>query len=237
MPLDPSRRTALVFASSWLLVGSLVTAIGCQAPKAPDDPDLQVTIQQGYPLFDGRCDEYADLSAQSTELPHDVTLWTFQDAAYVWLCLALPEESMGTIDLRIEAPGLEDAVNLHVSAQLGEWRADFPDEAPQDAASPIWGTTHGWFANAATTAYRQDEEGELQRTWAYSEGREVQLDKDRFGRGSWKLHLQLEMIRDDEGQFQTVFHPPTSAPSEEGQSEEGLSESAGPAPTWRLEVD
>lgn len=77
-----------------------------------------------------------------------IVVQMFQDEAYVWLCYPVPEDSYGTLDLVVDAPGLDEPVNLHVSAQLGEWRAGHRDEAPQGADSDAWWRVEGWWSNA-----------------------------------------------------------------------------------------
>lgn len=137
-----------------------------------------------------------------------ISVLLFQDADYVWLCYALPAESYGTLDLVVDSPGLADPVNLHVSAQLGEWRADRPDEAPQDADSDRWWTVHGWWSNAVSwNGLRETDEG-TQPNFQASEGRELQLSKARFGRGTWRLGFSIGAVRDADGNMQQITLPP-----------------------------
>ena len=140
----------------------------------------------------------------------NLSVLLFQDADYVWLCYALPEQSYGTLDLVVDSPGLADPVNLHVSAQLGEWRVGHPGEEPQDAESDRWWKVHGWWSNAVSwNGTRETDQGPRPNFQA-SEGRELQLSKARFGRGTWRLNFSIGSVRDaDNGMKQIVL------PSEE----------------------
>jgi hypothetical protein len=99
------------------------------------------------PMLDGACSEYENLKAARVMIDTDLTMQVYQDTDYVWLCIALPPQSFGTIDLQISSQGLPAPLNLHVSAQLGEWRADVPGDAPQTAASDKWWNISKWTAN------------------------------------------------------------------------------------------
>ena len=92
----------------------------------------------GYPLLDGDCGEYAALAQAKHRVSDDVALYVFQDHDYVWFCYTLPANSFGMADLTVAAPALKKPLNLHVSAQLGEWPADEPDAAPASPDSPQW---------------------------------------------------------------------------------------------------
>ena len=159
-----------------------------------------------YPLLDGVCDEYSQLESRVYELPHGVQLNLVQDADYVWLCYSLPPESYGTLDLRIETPALEDPLNLHVSAQLGEWRADHPDEAPVGPSSDIWWRIEGWSANSVRiNGTRETPQGPRPHFLA-DVGRELQLSKSRFGRGEWRLRFEIRNVQVG-GEDVTILYP------------------------------
>lgn len=160
-----------------------------------------------YPTLDGACDEYAGLKAEMQPLGDNVRLLIFQDAANVWLCAALPPESYGTLDLVIEAPALAEALNLHVSAQLGEWPANDPEAAPASAGAEGWWKISGW------SAFPMRMNGFIERAdgrrpnYLHSPGRELQLSKARFGKGDWRLRLAFQGIASDDGNYTTVTFP------------------------------
>jgi len=146
--------------------------------------------EPGSPLMDGRCNEYATLAQEHHALAPQVDLHVFQDDDYVWLCYSLPPESHGTLDMYIDAPRLAQPLNLHVSAQLGEWPAD--GEGPSGARSEQWWQVDGWWAN---TAHFNGSRGEGENRRPYfrpSEGRELQMSKEHFGRGEWRLQLDIQ---------------------------------------------
>jgi hypothetical protein len=161
-----------------------------------------------YPLLDGRCDEYPDLGARVVAESEIISVLFFQDADYVWLCYTLPDDSYGTLDLEVDSPGLADPVNLHVSAQLGEWRVDHPEEVPTSAASDRWWKVQGWWSNAVSwNGTRETDDGPRQNFRA-SEGRELQLSKARFGRGSWRLRFAIGSVRDTDAEVKQIVLPP-----------------------------
>jgi hypothetical protein len=161
-----------------------------------------------YPLLDGRCDEYRRIGAHVVAESDVVSVLFFQDADYVWLCYTLPSDSYGTLDLEVDSPGLADPVILHVSAQLGEWRVDHPEEVPTSAASDRWWKVQGWWSNAVSwNGTRETDDGPRQNFQA-SEGRELQLSKARFGRGSWRLRFAIGSVRDADGEIKQILLPP-----------------------------
>jgi hypothetical protein len=97
---------------------SLLAAVLFQFATANADPSIIP------PMIDGRCEEYNGLNATQVKMDEAVTLHVYQSKHFVWLCYDYPEGSYGTLDLRVEAPGLKEAMNLHISAQLGDWPAD-----------------------------------------------------------------------------------------------------------------
>ena len=79
---------------------ALAGSIGAAQASAP-----------AYPLLDGRCDEYQRIGSEVLAEDDTISVLLFQDDDYVWLCYALPEESYGTLDLRVDSPGLAEPIN------------------------------------------------------------------------------------------------------------------------------
>ncbi len=188
-----------------------VLLAGACSPKGVDDsPTLnspQKAAMHTYPLLDGRCQEYAELGATQVPIAADSVLHIFQDEAYVWLCASLPPASYGTGNLWIESPGLAAPLNLHVSAQLGEWPADHSEAAPQDASSDRWWNNKGWASNImAFGGLRSRGERKVPR-FLPAQGSEFQLSKERFGRGQWQLRLSLSGVASAEGGLTTIHLP------------------------------
>jgi len=157
------------------------------------------------PLVDGKCQEYEGLSAQVIELDHGVKLHFYQNQHYVWICYCYQEGSYGTLDLQVEAPGLDEPLNLHVSAQLGEWPVNKPEEQPQDPLSDKWWNHVGWTANEIWPN-GIDRSGErAQPQFKNAKARELQLSKARFGRGEWKLKFNIRALRTTNGMANLNF--------------------------------
>lgn len=159
------------------------------------------------PLLDGQCGEYDALDAREVEMSEQITLQVFQDASYVWLCYALPDDSYGTLDLTLRTTTLESPVNLHVSAQLGEWPANDPDLAPQTADSDLWWQVDGWWSNAVSFNGTDDAQDPPGLNFRPSAGRELQLSKARFGKGMWNARFEIRAIRLPDGTRTSLTYP------------------------------
>lgn len=162
------------------------------------------TRRPAYPLLDGACDEYPSLAQATYKISDDLTLYLFQDRDYVWLCYTLPENSFGMADLVVAAPALTQPLNLHVSAQLGEWPADKPNAAPASADSPQWWNHRGWSGttvpfNGAKAALDDAGKPKVDYNFRMTRARELQLSKQRFGRGGWRWHIDIRNVADGKG--------------------------------------
>lgn len=180
----------LVIAGLWLLAA---TASAAQSRQTP-----------AYPLLDGACDEYPALAQAKYEVSDDITLYLFQDRDYVWLCYTLPENSFGMADLVVDAPALDAPLNLHVSAQLGEWPAGKPEAAPASADSAQWWNHRGWTGatvrfNGAKAELDDAGKPRVDYNFRLSPARELQLSKQRFGRGQWRWHIDIRNVADGKG--------------------------------------
>jgi len=171
---------------------------------------LIVAMQAGagqYPLLDGRCDEYRGIGAEVVAEGENISVLLFQDANYVWMCYTLPDDSYGTLDLVVDSPGLAGPVNLHVSAQLGEWRVGHPEDVPQSAESDRWWNVHGWWSNAVSWNGTQKTDDGPRPNFRATEGRELQLSKTRFGRGSWRLTFMIGSVRNADAELEQISLP------------------------------
>ena len=180
--------------------------LAASAVSAADKPG------PAYPLLDGACDEYPALAASKHRIAGDVDLYLFQDRDYVWLCYTLPENSFGMADLTLAAPGLPGKLNLHVSAQLGEWPADEPDAAPASADSGKWWNHRGWSGttvpfNGASASLDADGKPKLDYNFRRTRAREMQLSKARFGRGEWRWHIDIRNVADGKGGQRSLRFP------------------------------
>ena len=157
-----------------------------------------------YPLMDGACDEYPSLAHSKHHIADDIELFLFQDRDYVWLCYTLPENSFGWTDLIIDAPGLKQTLNLHVSAQLGEWPAYQSHAVPDSADSPRWWNNRGWSAttlpfNGASASLDETGKPKVDYNFRRTRAREMQLSKARFGRGEWRWRIGIHRVADGQG--------------------------------------
>jgi hypothetical protein len=154
---------------------------------------LLIAAAAAEPMLDGRCDDYAGTAAVA-ELT-GVKAYVRQTTEHVWLCFAVPEGSYASLDLTIQAPKLAKPLNLHASAQLGEWAADNPAAAPANASSPEWWNVDGWWASTTPFNGAITTPQGRQVNFRTVAGRELQLSKRRFGTGAWSLSATLADVQ------------------------------------------
>jgi len=140
-------------------------------------------------LLDARCDaaEYAGAARQ--DLGGGVSLQARHDSHYLVLCLSLPPDSFGSLDLYVR--GADGALhNLHVSAQIGE-RTRGP------GGWPAWrfGNAQGWYGPpVAFRGLATDASGRARADFTPSAARELQLPRARFGPGPWRVRVELNAL-------------------------------------------
>lgn len=156
-------------------------------------------------FLDGSCAEYTTLGAETHAVMDGATLHLAETDSALWICLTVPDDALGLVDLRVHAPGLSAPVNLHVSAQLGEWPADDADAAPTAPDSPTWWNQRGWYANWVPLLGFRQVDGKSQPNFARGTARELVLQKARFGRGEYRLGFELRLHADPA--VVTVFPP------------------------------
>jgi hypothetical protein len=162
--------------------------------------------QHPTPLMDADCSEYRELPAQRISVASGIELYIYQDEHYVWLCYTYPPGSRGLLDMQLKTDKLASPLNLHVSAQLGEWPVDRDDLRPKGAESDLWWNTSGW-TGTVSWINGMDTSGPTPRyRWKDAKAREIQLAKKRFGRGDWQFTLSIH-VRDQSGKFQDVPFP------------------------------
>ncbi|MCE7993432.1 MAG: hypothetical protein HEP71_15705 [Roseivirga sp.] len=170
------------------------------------------TAQKAPPLIDGQCTEYERLNAKTISLAHGVKLHIYQDQHYVWLCYCYREGSFGILDMKLETSQLDGPLNLHVSAQLGEWPLNKPELQPENSTSEKWWNHNGWTANAVWLNGLNRTEENTSPNWRNPLAREIQLSKDRFGRGEWKVKMNIGSIMTAEGALEGIVFPEGDKP-------------------------
>ena len=163
---------------------------------------------QIHPMVDGRNLEWDKLNKKTIELSKDVNLFIFQNESYVWISYDFPKGSFGTLDMIIETEKIINPINLHVSTQLGEWNLGDKENIPKTATSNLWWNNQGWtannlWANGIDTVSYDTPEFKIKN----GDIREIQLSKLRFGRGKWKIKLEINAIKTKEGSFINLEYP------------------------------
>lgn len=187
------KRSTLVFP---ILIAFLISS--CQSDSGTNEAP---------PLVDGSIEDFKALGVIPTNLGPGVDLYFYQDKHYVWIAYDYPDGSWGTLDLKLKTEELDGPLNLHVSAQVGEWPLDNPELAPKNPESNYWWNTNGWTANAVWTN-GMDRSGDVPRyRFKNAKARELQLSKKRFGRGEWKLTMEIRAIAQANGERSTITFP------------------------------
>jgi hypothetical protein len=186
----------------WLCI---VLGAACGKPAGTSSP-ATAKGKPSYPLLDGRCDEYPAIAQERHRIAAGIELFLFQDPDYLWLCFTLPPDAFGATDVVVAAPGLSEPLNLHVSAQLGEWVAARPEAAPGDVSSDRWWNQRGWTAMPVPFNGVTDDAGSSFK-FKPTPGRELQLGKRRFGRGPWRLAIHIAGLGDGSDAPQTARFP------------------------------
>jgi hypothetical protein len=175
------------------VIGILLTALVAAVPTAAVPPSAKpptVALPTGHRvLLDTRCEPAEWSDAVRVVVSPAVELLLKQDAESAFLCLTLPDGSYGTLDLYLQAAPGEAPWDLHVSAQVGE-RQRGP------AGWPEWqfGNHRGWFSPAVPLRGSEVVEGRAKLTFTPVAGREVQLERSRFGSGPWKVMFELRAL-------------------------------------------
>jgi len=180
------------------LSGVLIILLSC----------TQNTISEPVPpLVDGSIKEYSALGVEPISLMDDVNLYIYQNQHYVWIAFDYPENSFGTMDLKMVTPNVADTINLHVSAQLGEWFTKKGSPKPETSTSELWWNMNGWYANEVWVN-GMDRSGETpQYNFKNASAREMQISKARFGKGIWNFKLDIRAIKLPDGTMGSTSFP------------------------------
>jgi len=166
--------------------------------------------EKAPPLVDGDINEYAALGVTPIQLADSVDLYLYQDDYYVWIGFDYPTGSYGTMDMKLKTEATPEMLNLHVSGQIGEWVASQPETAPANPESEMWWNNRGWIANPVWINGMDTTGPNPRYRFKNASARELQLSKDRFGRGKWELLLDIRAIRQKDGSFGSLRFPKDS---------------------------
>ncbi len=183
---------------------AIASTLLLQAP-----PSLQAPTTTAPLLLDGRCEGNEWRSAARTPLGDGLELLIQQNATQVKLCVTLPSESYGTMDLYIGSQTVPMPINLHASAQVGERQRT-------TTGWPEWtfGNQRQWYSPPVALSRATVVDGRAQLTFGSVAAREVVIEKDKFGRGPWRLMLEIRALgADKKGSTQFPAKASTDDPS------------------------
>lgn len=160
---------------------------------------------QTPPIVDGNCSDFP-ANSRKEKIADGVDLLIHQDKHFVWLCYGYSDGSFATTDIKLKSKAFPNGLNLHVSAQLGEWPVDKPELSPKTAESELWWSFSGWTANTVWIN-GMDRSGTTPRyKFKNAKAREIQIGKQRFGRGDWRFSMEVRAIRSPDGKnFDATF--------------------------------
>jgi hypothetical protein len=149
-----------------------------------------VVYAQMTPMVDGDCSEYSETNSNLIELSKDVNWYIYQGIDYVWFCFTFPKGGVGMIDLQIETDKTGGVINLHSSAQLGEWKLNGEGSMPKTQVSSKWWNNNGWVASFSkfNGVLEPNEYSKTHANFKRPKAIEMQLSKKRFGRRVWNIH-------------------------------------------------
>lgn len=182
------------------LILAIASAFLLQAP-----PSLKAPVTTVPLLLDGRCEGSEWRSAARTPLENGMELLLQHNASQVMLCVTLPAESYGTMDLYLGSPAVPMPINLHASAQVGERQRT-------TTGWPEWtfGNQRQWYSPPVSLSRATVVDGRAQLTFGNVAAREVVIEKEKFGRGPWRMMTEIRALGTDK-QGSTQFPAGASA--------------------------
>lgn len=159
------------------------------------------------PLIDGNIEDFERLGVKPLILDDSVRLFFYQDEHFVWIAYDYLEGSYATLDLKLVTPTIPDTINLHLSGQLGEWMIKEGSPRPDSPQSELWWNMNGWYANEVWPNGMEGTNEKPRYNFKLSKARELQLTKERFGRGTWYLHFSMGSILKSDGSYTRVNFP------------------------------
>lgn len=143
-------------------------------------------------LLDTRCGDVEWRGAARVPLAPGSELWSLEDPSTLYLCVTLPPESYGTMDLYVLAVGASAPVNLHASAQVGE-----RTKAAEGWPEWTFGNHEGWYSPPVAVTGASVVDGRARMAFSNTAGREVAVLKSKFGPGPWRFMLEVRALGAD----------------------------------------
>jgi hypothetical protein len=173
-----------------LIRTSVLALIGALAIQTP--PSLAVPATTAPALLDGRCEGDEWRMASRTPIRDSLELLLQQNDTQLMLCVPLPPESYGTMDLYVGSRSAPMPINLHASAQVGERQRT-------TTGWPEWvfGNQRGWYSPPVALSRSAVVDGKPQLTFGVVTAREVVIEKDKFGSGPWRMMIEIRAMGAD----------------------------------------
>lgn len=153
-------------------------------------------------LLDGLCPDDEWRAAARIELDGAHTLLLMHDAKFAYACILGPSDSPLTLDLYLQGSETGQLYNLHASAQVGERLRGAHGWPPYE-----WWNHRGWYSPAVPFTGVAGEGEERRPQFMNGRPRELQVQRARFGSGTWRAMLSVGGRRDADGTWQTLVYP------------------------------
>ena len=183
-----------------IVLNVILLSQGTQPLLAPNTP--------APVLVDGRCEGAEWSRASRRRLTSTSELLLQQHSGHLYLCVTLPPDSYGTMDLYVSSKTTAAPINLHASAQVGERQRT-------DAGWPAWvfGNHRDWYS-PPNALMRVEANGDRPRlTFSTIAAREVVIDKAKFGSGPWRFMIQIRAM--GIGKEGALTYPAAASPDDE----------------------
>lgn len=171
------------------------------------DEQATVPVTSTPIMMDGKCDDQPWKQVSMTDIGSGVSLAMLQDELYFYLCISLPENSYGPMDMYAVDPADGKRVNFHVSAQRGERKVRADGTWPGFE----WENQSGWYANVVVMKYAR-ETGLV--CCHVSSAREMQFAKDMIAdeKGRVTFMLDIRSLAQASGEMRgTTVYPEAAA--------------------------
>jgi hypothetical protein len=185
-----------------MLFAVMLGLLAGQAPPSLKAPDSTLPV-----LLDNRCEGAEWRGAERTPVGNGMELLLQQNASQLFLCVQLPPDSYGTMDLYVASRTSPMPTDLHASAQVGERQRTV-------SGWPEWtfGNHRDWYSPPVALSRATVVDGRTQLTFGAVLAREVVIGKDKFGSGPWRVMFELRALGTDKKG--TLRYPAAATPDD-----------------------
>jgi hypothetical protein len=151
-------------------------------------------------MVDGKMSPGEWSDAAAIEAGSGAKLFAKRSANYVYLAVELPKDRNMSVDLYIA--GADGVItDLHSSAKLGE----------RTLSSKTWPSDWVWWNNVDWVANVSRFDSFVPPNFLTENVREFQIDRSRFKGSSWRVMLEIRLLKPQRGGIESTIIFPKSA--------------------------